>query len=85
MIDMNVETAWAIVENQNPGMRPFTCLETKKHYCFSLIPDDLDAGDAFANGAVYMVSKNSGDYKVVPWDISAKEPVVQIIDVSRFH
>lgn len=81
---MDVKNAWEIVKKNNPGMKPFTCNEGRDHYIFSLVPNNLAKNDCFANGAVYMVDKKTGEYKEGPWTIALNEPLVKVLDVSIF-
>lgn len=83
MID--VKKAWSVVAANNPGMKPFTCNEGENNYMFSLVPKDLPENDFYATGAVYLVDKNSGKYKIVPWNVANQEKLVKILDVSIFN
>lgn len=79
---MDVKTAWGIIKNNNPGMKPFTCNEGEKFYQFSLVSEGLAEGDAYGSGGVFMVDKTSGEYKVVPWNIAYDDPIIDVLDVS---
>lgn len=45
-------------------MRVYVCKELERYYVFSLVPNDLTKGDGYANSGVYLVDKNTGEYKI---------------------
>lgn len=81
---MDVKSAWELVKSHNPGMKPFTCNEYEKYYVFSLVPEDLAEGDGYGSGGVFVVDKDTGEYRVVPWSMLIGEPIVNVFDVSVF-
>ena len=83
MID--VKQAYKIVLSNNPKMKAFTCAEHEDSYVFSLIPEDLKENDVFANSAVYIVNKNNGDYKMLPFFEIMDKPIIRDIDITTLE
>lgn len=79
---LGVNQAYSIVKHNNPGMVALTCALTKDSYVFSLIPEDLGPNDGFANGAVYTVSCDTGEYNVRYAMDMFNVPIVNEIDVN---
>ena len=78
---ISVNEAYKIVLKENPKMETNTCNEYTDKYVFSLRPKGCVEG--FANSAVYIVDKNTGDYSVAPfWEV-INEPVVKNIDIAK--
>lgn len=83
MVDLN--KAYKVVKENNPGMRANTCVEQDRYYVFSLIPDDLEKGDGFANSCVYLVDKNTGDYMTAHFTHVMYNQIIREIDVSTLE
>ena len=81
---INVKHAYKIVLSNNPKMKAFTCIEQEDSYVFSLIPEDLK-DDAFANSAVYIINKNNGDYKILPFFEIMDKPIIREIDITTLE
>lgn len=62
MIDL--KKACEIASNNNPNMKIISCVEQSNIFVFNMLPKDIN-GEEFANGSVYTVDKNSGEFKEV--------------------
>lgn len=78
MID--VKKAYSIIEQQYPKMEANTCNEYENEYVFSLKPKGCK--ELFVNSAVYVVNKETGNYRVTTfWEYVGKS-IVREIDVT---
>lgn len=77
---INVNEAYKIVLKENPKKEAATCTEREDKFVFSLCPKGCNV--PVAGLAVYVVDKNTGEYKeTVLWEV-IKEPVIRQIDIA---
>lgn len=81
---INVQKAWSIVKNNNPGMKVSICNEIKQYYVFSLVPNDLSKDDGYGCSGVHIVDKMTGEYKTAHFTYVINEPIVKEFDITLF-
>ena len=80
MIDFN--KACRLVKNENPEMKPISCVELENFYAFNMIPKNCADG-MFANSCSYLIDKKTGKHRIAHFTEVNKELLKVLSEIEK--